>query len=153
MNDRSAASGGTSADGSGLYRGGSNGDPTGERPGRLRRALRRFTADDRELEAAELQSAVETAGATAVARCAKRSPVHVAGTVRSVVLRPRGGAPSLEAELYDGSGSVTLVWLGRRRIAGIEPGRSLVAHGRLADTDGHPVIFNPRYELRSTEAG
>jgi hypothetical protein len=55
--------------------------------------------------------------------------------------------PTLEAELFDGSGSVTLVWLGRRRIPGIEPGRTLTARGRFADVEGKRVIYNPRYEL------
>ena len=53
----------------------------------------------------------------------------------------------LEAELFDGSGSVTLVWLGRRRIPGIEPGRTLTARGRFAAFDGKRVIYNPWYEL------
>jgi hypothetical protein len=42
---------------------------------------------------------------------------------------------------------VTLVWLGRRRIPGIEPGRTLTACGRFADVEGKRVIYNPRYEL------
>ena len=53
------------------------------------------------------------------------------GTLRTVTLRPRGGVPALEAELYDGSGTIVLVWLGRRRITGIEPGRSIQVIGRL----------------------
>jgi hypothetical protein len=55
--------------------------------------------------------------------------------------------PTLEAELYDGSGSVILVWLGRRQIAGIEPGRTLTARGRIAENQGRGVIYNPWYEL------
>ena len=50
-------------------------------------------------------------------------------------------------ELYDGSGTVTLVWLGRREIAGISPGRQLRATGRITTNGGRRVIFNPRYEL------
>ncbi|MEZ5095239.1 MAG: hypothetical protein R2731_03450 [Nocardioides sp.] len=55
--------------------------------------------------------------------------------------------PALEAELYDGTGVVTLTWLGRRRITGVVPGRSLQVHGRIAVIDGQPIMFNPRYEL------
>ena len=43
--------------------------------------------------------------------------------------------------------SVTLVWLGRRRIPGIEPGRTVTARGRFADVEGKRVIYNPWYEL------
>ena len=55
--------------------------------------------------------------------------------------------PTLEAELFDGSGSLTLVWLGRRRIPGIEPGRTVTARGRFAAVEGKRVIYNPWYEL------
>ena len=52
-----------------------------------------------------------------------------------------------EADLYDGSDVVTLVWLGRRHIAGIEPGRALSVRGRIAVREGRKVIYNPYYEL------
>jgi hypothetical protein len=58
----------------------------------------------------------------------------------------------VDAELFDGSGSVHLVWLGRSRIPGIEPGRALVARGRVSEHDGVKVIFNPWYELKSVSA-
>ena len=51
-----------------------------------------------------------------------RQPVTVRGVLRTVTLRPRGGVPALEAELYDGSDVLTLIFLGRRRITGVAPG-------------------------------
>ena len=60
-----------------------------------------------------------------------------------------GELPTLEADLYDGSDVVTLVFLGRRSIAGIEPGRQLTAKGRIAIRDGRKVIYNPYYELEA----
>jgi hypothetical protein len=118
-------------------------------PGRFRRALSRLTADEQELDGRELQDEAVSAGATHVARCSAGAPVCVAGQLRVVVLRPRAGVPTLEAELYDGTGTVTLIWLGRRRIRGIDPGRALVARGRLTKQDGRPTIYNPAYELRA----
>jgi hypothetical protein len=118
-------------------------------PGRFRRALSRLTVDEQELHGRELQTEAKSAGATHVAHCSVGAPVCVAGQLRAVVLRPRAGVPTLEAELYDGTGTVTLIWLGRRRIRGIEPGRSLVARGRLTRQDGRPTIYNPSYELRA----
>ena len=56
----------------------------------------------------------------------------------------------MEAELWDGTGQVTLVWLGRRDIPGIQPGRRIVVHGRLTNRKGEPTIFNPSYELQPT---
>jgi amino acid transporter len=81
-----------------------------------------------------------------------REIVDVAGTLRTVTLRPRGSTPTMEAELWDGTGTVTLVWLGRRDIPGIAPGRKLVVHGRLTTLKGERAIYNPRYELQPAAA-
>ncbi|NEA22003.1 OB-fold nucleic acid binding domain-containing protein [Actinomadura bangladeshensis] len=114
----------------------------------LRRFLRRMTAGNAELEAEELQKTTGHEGATPITDCAARKRHCVAGTLRTVTLRPRGGAPALEAELYDGTDVISLVWLGRRKIAGIDPGRRLRAEGLVSVQDGRKVMFNPRYELR-----
>jgi amino acid transporter len=81
-----------------------------------------------------------------------REIVDVAGTLRAVTLRPRGSTPTMEAELWDGTGKVKLVWLGRRDIPGIEPGRKLVVHGRMTTLKGERAIYNPRYELQPAAA-
>jgi hypothetical protein len=125
---------------------------TDKEPGRLRRALSRLTADEMELDSRHLAKESASAGATHVAQCSVGAPVCVAGSLRAVVLRPRAGVPTLEAELYDGTGTVTLIWLGRRRIRGIDPGRQLVARGRLTRHDGRETIYNPSYELRASSA-
>ncbi|RZU32312.1 OB-fold nucleic acid binding domain-containing protein [Blastococcus saxobsidens] len=113
------------------------------------RTLQRLTADDHSIDAAELRADAASAGCEPVSSCRKGAVVTVTGRLKSVVYTPRETVPTLEAELFDGSGSVTLVWLGRRRIPGIEPGRSLTARGRFAAFDGRQVIYNPRYELIS----
>lgn len=87
-------------------------------------------------------------GFVPIGECSPGAVVDVIGTVRSVMLRPREEAAALEVELYDGTGTLHCVWLGRRNIAGIQPGRQIVVHGRLTCTEAHPVVFNPRYELR-----
>jgi hypothetical protein len=99
------------------------------------------------MEAAELKRSSEKAGCLPIASHADRDLVTLHGTLSTVTLRPRGGVLALEAELYDGTGTVTLVWLGRRQIPGIGPGRELTVHGRLGCADGRNVLFNPRYEL------
>lgn len=121
-------------------------------PGRLLRALQRLTASDSELDAEDLQDTVEDSGATPCALARDRGEVCVAGRLRSVQFTPRTNLPTLEAELWDGSGAVMLVWLGRRRIAGIEPGRTLVVRGRVSIQDGTKVIYNPFYELQPSTA-
>jgi hypothetical protein len=116
--------------------------------GWLSRKLRRLALDDHALDAEDLQGAVGRTGARPVARCGQGEPVTVTGRLRSVVYTPKETVPTVDAELFDGSGSLHLVWLGRRRIPGIEPGRGLVARGRVADQGGRLVIFNPWYELK-----
>lgn len=117
--------------------------------GSLKRALRKLTATEEELDAEELrEDVVDELGATPVAQCGDREPVCVAGQVRAVKLRPVGGVPALEAEVFDGEDTVSLVFLGRRNIPGVEPGRTVVAHGRLRREDGRALIYNPRYDLR-----
>lgn len=104
-------------------------------------------ADSGDQEMRDLRREYGGSGATAVAEAPVRTPVTLRGSLRTVTLMPRGGVPTLEADLDDGSGVVTLVWLGRRRIAGIETGRSLTVSGRIGVHDGRRVLFNPRYEL------
>jgi hypothetical protein len=115
--------------------------------GWLSRTLHRLTADDQSIDAEGLRADSASAGCEPLSTCRKGAVVTVTGRLKSVVYTPRETVPTLEAELYDGSGSVTLVWLGRRRIPGIEPGRSLTARGRFAAFDGRRVIYNPWYEL------
>lgn len=122
---------------------------TAEPPKRgLRAFFSRLASSQSELEAQELREDAENTGATPIVSCGNRRRFCVAGTLRTVTLRPRGGAPALEAELYDGSDVIDLVWLGRRKIAGIEPGRIVKAEGLVSVQDGRKVMFNPRYELR-----
>ena len=55
----------------------------------------------------------------------------------------------MRAELFDGTDTVTLVWMGQRRIAGIDCGRTLKVHGRLGTLDnGGKAIYNPHYEIQ-----
>jgi hypothetical protein len=115
---------------------------------RLRATISRW-ANSAEQHDRDLRMDHQDGGNTPVALAQDRVPVQIQGTLRTVTLRPRGGVPALEAELYDGTGAITLVWLGRRRIAGIVPGRAIRVRGRIGVQHRARVIFNPRYELVS----
>ena len=122
-------------------------DTVGDNKSRLRRSLSRW-ADSGEAHARDLRVAhASAAGDVTIAEAPDRERVSLRGTIKTVTLRPRGGVPALEAELEDGSGVITIVWLGRRRIAGIGPGRAIRVQGRIGSATGHRVLFNPRYEL------
>ena len=118
-------------------------------PGRLRRALQRLAATPAELEADQLDEERKVNGCQQIEQLTDREVVTVYGHLKSVSLAPRAGTPTTEAVLYDGSGVVTLVWLGRRKIPGIKPGANLVASGRVSCHEGSRVVYNPRYELRA----
>ena len=114
---------------------------------RFRQALSRLVAPQQEVHAELEQEKAAQLGGTRIAELTLRSPATICGTLRSVTLRPRAGVPALEAELYDGSGSLSLIWLGRRQIAGVEPGRRIRVEGMVTESDGTAAVFNPRYEL------
>jgi len=100
--------------------------------------------DDDDLE---LRETAAQAGCGLIAGCDDRAIVTLHGELRSVTLRPVDGVSCLEAELYDGSAAVTLIWLGRRRIEGIAAGRRLTVHGRIGRRHGERILYNPRYDL------
>ncbi|MBO0869930.1 MAG: OB-fold nucleic acid binding domain-containing protein [Micromonosporaceae bacterium] len=109
--------------------------------------MRRLVASEEELDAEELQREAVQLGCACAHDVKRGEKVTVSGRLRTVVYTPRTNLPTLEADLYDGTDVVTLVWLGRRQIAGIEPGRQLTARGRIAVRDDRKVIYNPYYEL------
>lgn len=116
-------------------------------PSPVRRLLHRFFASAAELDAEQMQRKVVESGSTPACDVRPGQLVSVSGRLRTVVYTPRTTLPTLEAELYDGTDVVRLVWLGRRHIPGIEPGRPVRVRGRIAVRDGRKVIFNPFYEL------
>ena len=118
----------------------------------LQRALRRMTSSNAELESEELQRNVREEGSVPIQDCEDRQRVQLTGTVSTVTINPRAGHPALEVELRDGSGAVTLVWLGRRQIPGIDCGRTIKVWGRISCHDSRRLIYNPRYELMQTPA-
>jgi RecG-like helicase len=114
---------------------------------RLRRTISRWASTD-DQHARDLRKEY---GADAdhdrIGDAPDRERVRLRGTLRTVTLRPRGGVPALEAELYDGTGTLTIIWLGRRTIAAVTPGRSIEVQGRIGRHDGQRIMYNPRYEL------
>jgi len=71
----------------------------------------------------------------------------VHGRVTSISTAPRGLAPMLQVEVWDETGGITLNFLGRRDIAGLEIGMEMRAEGMVGEEDGQLVILNPSYEL------
>jgi len=76
-----------------------------------------------------------------------RKRAHIQGRVTSLRTAPSGSAPVLNVEVWDETGGVTLQFLGRREIRGLDIGIELRAEGMVADNEGKMTILNPSYEL------
>jgi hypothetical protein len=76
-----------------------------------------------------------------------RKRAHVQGVVNSIKSAPAGASPLVEVEIWDKSGGVTLQFLGRREISGLEVGAQLKAEGMVGESNGQLIILNPSYEL------
>ncbi|NVM97877.1 OB-fold nucleic acid binding domain-containing protein [Arthrobacter sp. SDTb3-6] len=86
-----------------------------------------------------------------------------AGVIDAVTILPASSAQEFSAIVTDreflrvptdgGSHRLRLVWLGRRRVPGIEVGTRLRVEGMVSRRDGLPTIFNPRYEIIGIQEG
>ncbi len=88
-----------------------------------------------------------SAGTRPIAEARWRQRVRIAGRVKSVRVQPRAGTSNLECTLADRTGGILLVFQGRPRIPGIEPGARLVAEGMVGAWGRRLAILNPDYEL------
>ena len=117
--------------------------------GYLRRLTRRLTEDPEQLDVEELSEEAANTGAQKAVDCQRGQEVTMVGTLRSVEANAKGCAGGIKAELFDGTEAVMLVWLGQRRIPGIESGRTLRVHGRVGKLEnGTKAIYNPHYEIQ-----
>lgn len=121
--------------------------PDSPRSGRLGQLLGRLVKSTAQLQADDLHDTSRRSGATPIAALTPRQRATVCGEVRSVALRPQVQVPALVVEIYDGTGALSLVWLGRRALAGVDPGVLLRVHGRVTDLRGVRTIYNPAYEI------
>jgi hypothetical protein len=82
-----------------------------------------------------------------------RKRARVAGRVKTLRLQPRSAVPTLELILVDESGgAITLVFLGRRSIAGLRAGAYIAADGMVGKHEGKLAMINPLYELLKVES-
>ena len=114
----------------------------------FRRFFRRMAESDELRYAEEIRAWAESVpGSVRIAEASPRSRVKLAGVVRRITVRPLEGHESLEAILSDGTGEVTVVWMGRRTIRGLSLGTRLVVEGLLAEQRGEDRMVNPSFEF------
>ncbi len=86
-------------------------------------------------------------GVTPIIDAGWRDRVVVAGEVRSVRVAPLHDAPTLELVLVDGTGAMSVLFLGRRSIAGVGVGSKMVVEGTVGIHRARLALRNPVYRL------
>ena len=76
-----------------------------------------------------------------------RKRAHVQGKVNSIKAAASGASPVVSVEIWDETGGVTLQFLGRREITGLEVGSQIRAEGMVGEDNGNLIILNPSYEI------
>ena len=80
--------------------------------------------------------------------CRPRSRGRVAGVVESIKLVPRPDTTRLEITITDGTGEISGVWFGHRRIAGLDLGQRVILEGMVGSPGaGKLEIMHPTYQL------
>jgi hypothetical protein len=86
-------------------------------------------------------------GAVRIAEAPVRTRVKLAGEVKAIRVRSDIPWPDFEAELWDGTGTVRVVWLGRDAIPGVVPGTRLIVEGVIGEAPGGGRMIDPEFEL------
>ena len=100
-----------------------------------------------ELDEDRLQARYQGLGVTPIAEAPPRTPVRLGGEIQATQVVPRAGSPSLEVTISDGTGRAVAVFTGRRRLGGVDCGRSLVIEGVGRPEHGRVLVLNPAYQL------
>ena len=75
-----------------------------------------------------------------------RQRSHVMGQVVSITSSHQD-KPTVDLEIWDETGGITLQFFGRKSLAGIKVGTIIKAEGMVGEDDGKLTIMNPRYEV------
>jgi amino acid transporter len=114
----------------------------------LQEVLRAVAAPIDPSDEAEAEAPPRRGGAvTRIADVRWRDQVTINGEVRSLRVVSQHDSPTLELVVDDGTGALSIVFLGRRSIAGIDVGSRLAATATLGVFKGRLAMLNPTYEL------
>ncbi|MUK03123.1 hypothetical protein GM708_15075 [Vibrio cholerae] len=81
----------------------------------------------------------------------ERGRITAIGTIDRITLAPVTAPPSFAVlariEWNGTRQDVRIIWMGQRRVPGVEAGVVLRFEGMLSRVDGTPTVYNPRYEI------
>jgi hypothetical protein len=113
----------------------------------LKDAFNSKTKPMRELDAERLVDRFAELRLQPLGELEARDRTKVCGEVKRMTIKPRSGIPSTEIVINDGTGDATVIFSGRRHVAGIEHGHCIVVEG-VAFADANRLVFlNPAYSL------
>jgi hypothetical protein len=116
--------------------------------GLFRDLLERLNESDETRLAEETRAWAETVeGSVRIVDAPLRQPVRIAGVIRRMTVLPMEGKEALQALVSDGTGEVTIVFMGRRGIGGLSLGKRVVVEGVLGKHRGDVRLVNPRLEF------
>ncbi|MEG9247797.1 hypothetical protein V6S67_06850 [Arthrobacter sp. Soc17.1.1.1] len=80
-----------------------------------------------------------------------RGRIKAHGVIVRITIAPVTASPSFAAlARLDWNGTqedVRIIWMGQRRVPGVEAGVALRFEGMLSQVGGVPTVYNPRYEI------
>jgi len=116
--------------------------------GFVRRFFRRMAESDEDRLAGEIRAWCDAVpGTVRISEATPRHKVKLAGVVKRITVRPVEGYESLEALLTDGTGEVSVVWMGRRAIPGLTLGTKVVVEGVVGQQRAGLKMVNPTFEF------
>jgi RecG-like helicase len=114
----------------------------------FRRFLHRMAESDEQRMAEEIQAwASAIPGTVPIAEAPARTPVKLAGVVKRITVHPEHGLEALEALLTDGTGEMSVMWMGRRSIGGLTLGTRVVVQGVVGEQRQGRRMVNPSFEF------
>jgi hypothetical protein len=131
---------------------GSSAAPDGDGPGAI-------AGDPTDPDVAREEESIDRAllgkvpGVRSIPSLRLRERAKVAGRIRSLTVQPWGSVPTLECVIDDDKGRLVVAFLGRRQIAGLQPGARIIVEGTVTERRGRLTIINPSYEFVAANPG
>lgn len=113
----------------------------------LRDRVKKLASSTEDIDNDRLQERFKGVDVVNIADAPPRQPVRISGEVMSIQIVPRAGSPSLEVTVGDGTAKAVAVFTGRRKIAGMQPGRGVVLEGVGGRHGNRLQMLNPAYTL------
>ncbi len=114
----------------------------------MRRFFHRMAESDEQRLREEIQAwASSIPGTATIADAPSRTPVKLAGVVKRITVHPEHGLEALEALLTDGTGEMSVLWMGRRAIPGLTLGTRVVVQGVVGEQRQGRRMVNPSFEF------